>query len=168
MFGEGRTLLKPACQRAGTWYVPSGSISPYFLLNWSNASLGSLAFIPSFAFVSCLVISVLSSELNPAKTNTEYQNNKALTEVTQQANIISLHTNTSTNQDTPRYGLRIELDTLKQRHLVLFLCRVLGIVDDFIHALGVSEVISLWEVEGPIGGGGDIVGFGFGHGGDLC
>jgi hypothetical protein len=91
-----------------------------------------------------------------------------LTEVTQQANIIALHTDTSTNQYTPRHRFGIELDALEEGHLVFLLCSALGIVDDFVHALGVSEVIFVGEVEGSIGGGGDVVGFGSGHGGDLC
>ncbi len=32
------TLLRPACQGAGTWYVPSGNCWPYFLLNCGKPS----------------------------------------------------------------------------------------------------------------------------------
>lgn len=51
---------------------------------------------------------------------------------------------------------------------MLFLCSVLGIVDDLVHTFGVGEVISLGKVERPIRGSGDFVGLGFGHGGDFC
>jgi len=83
-----------------------------------------------------------------------------LTETAQQTHIISLHTNTGRNQQTPRYSLWIELDTLPQGHVVLFISSDFGIVNDFVHALGVSKVILCRKVKRCVMSSGDIVGFG--------
>jgi hypothetical protein len=73
---------------------------------------------------------------------------QVLTKVTQQTNIIPLHGNTSTDQQTPAHGLGIQLNPLPQRHPVLFISCRFRIVDYFVHGLCVREVVLLREVEG--------------------
>ena len=61
---------------------------------------------------------------------------KKLTEITQQTDIIPLHTDTRRDQQAPPDSLGIEPDALQQRHLVLLVCCQLGIVPELVLGLG--------------------------------
>jgi hypothetical protein len=50
---------------------------------------------------------------------------KVLTEIRQQANIVSFHDDTSRDEDRPPYCLGVELDPLEQGHLVFGVFRQL-------------------------------------------
>lgn len=75
------------------------------------------------------------------------QGNTRLTKIAQQAHIIPLHSNTRADQHTPRDSFGVQLDTLPQRHPMLFIGRAARIMDDFVHALCVRDIVFGREVE---------------------
>lgn len=90
-----------------------------------------------------------------------------LTEIAQKTHIVAFHTDTHADQHTPCHSLGVQSDALEQGHLPLFLSGIFGIVNDFVHALGMGEVIFGWEVERTCcRAGSNIVLFGI-HGGNV-
>jgi hypothetical protein len=128
-FSHVGAVTQPRLPPRRNLVLPTRQLHPILLIELFKAIYFSLAFLLP------LIISRYSLVT------------QVLTEVTQQTNIIPLHGNTSTDQQTPAHGLGIQLNPLPQRHSVLFISCRSRIVDYFVHGLCVREVILGRKVE---------------------
>lgn len=82
--------------------------------------------------------------------------------VVDQANIVTLHRNTSRDEHTPEDSLRVQFDSLQQTHLLLLLRRGLRILNDRLHrGVGARARTSVWLIHPR----NSVLRLGFGHGG---